>query len=407
MELINHELRSSNASSFSRRETILLSLVTSCFSGASVVGKDRLAGLLPQRIAKGFNLPDQVPFRSDRRAKDETLRRLRSLGMSHVRIPVRAENVLARYSGPATISSSMDDLDGAVERLLEIGYSVSVDLHPGDEFIALQRRDPESAHRALLDGWTNLANRIRKWPQESVFAELLNEPAQTDEVWRPFVETLAKAVRAILPKTFILVGPAPFHRAEALARWRPLDDDRIVYVCHFYDPMIFTHQGASWDRSSAWARAAGVPFPSAAGDSKMLALAADAAAKGDAALAEGLRKMAARVWNAETIFAQFAELGRWSAKHSAPVVVNEFGVLKWKARRADRLAWLAAVRVAIEAQGFGWAHWDYDTAFGLLDEAGEIDQEAILALLPETARSTAPSVKATKPITTGSERGTK
>lgn len=392
---------------FSRREALLLPLVTSCFSGAQAVATDRQRGLLPSDMARGFGLPDQVPLRADRTARDETLRRLRRLGMTHVRLPVVAEYVLPRFSGAATISAAMDDLDRAVERLLDIGYSVTVDMHPGADFGQLHERDHESAHRALLDGWPVLAKRIGQWPHERIFAELLNEPATVDDVWRPFAETLAKAVRAILPHTFILVGPAPFHRAEALARWRPLDDDRIVYVCHFYDPMTFTHQGAIWDANSTWARAAGVPFPSAAGDPKLLALANDAAGKGDAGLAQELRNMAARAWSAETISAQFAELGRWSAEHSAPVVVNEFGVLKWKAGRADRLAWLAATRGAIEAQGFGWAHWDYDTAFGLLDEAGDIDQGVILALLPETSRSTAPSVKATKPITTGRERGTK
>jgi endoglucanase len=315
--------------------------------------------------------------------------------------------VLPRFSGPATISTAMDDLERALDRLLGMGYSVTVDLHPGGEFNALHQRDHESVHRALLEVWPILAKRIGQWPHERVFAELLNEPATTDGVWRPFVETLANSVRAILPKTFILVGPAPFHHIDALAHWRPLVDDRIVYVCHYYDPMLFTHQGATWDKSVPWGRCSGVPFPAAAGDATLLALAADAEKKSDAALADELRRMATRAWNAGSISAQFAELGRWSAEHSAPVVVNEFGVLKWKAKRADRLAWLAATRAAIEAQGFGWAHWDYDTAFGLIDDAGEIDQGVILALFAEKTRSTAPSVKATRPITTGKDRGTK
>jgi endoglucanase len=358
-------------------------------------------------MAKGFNLPDQAPARAGRIAREETLRQLYGLGMTHVRLPAVAEYVLAPFSGPATISSALDDLDRAIERLLGIGYSVSIDLHPGSDFNASHQRDPQSTHRALLEGWPVLAKRIGKWPQERIFAELLNEPATTDDLWRPFVEQLATAVRAILSKTYILVGPAPDHRIEALASWRPFADDRIVYVCHFYDPMMFTHQGATWDKSAPWGRGWGVPFPSAAGDPTLLALSRAAEKEGDSGLAGELRNMAVHAWDAGAISAQFAQLGRWSAQHSAPVIVNEFGVVKWKAKRADRLAWLAATRAAVEAQGFGWAHWDYDTSFGLLDDSGAIDQGVILALLGGKTRSVAPSVSATSPMTTGSDSGTK
>lgn len=390
----------------SRREALLLPLAAG-LSAATAAETGKRAGALPLDMAKGFNLPDQAPARPGRIGREETLRQLRGLGMTHVRLPVVAEYVLAPLSGPATISSALDHLDRAIERLLGIGYSVSVDLHPGPDFNALHRRDPQSAHRALLEGWPLLAKRIGKWPQERIFAELLNEPATTDDLWRPFVEQLATAVRAILPKTYILAGPAPAHRIEALAGWRPFADDRIVYVCHFYDPMMFTHQGAIWDKSAPWGRGWGIPFPSIAGDPTLLALSRSAEKEGDSGLAGELRDMASHAWDAGAISAQFAELGRWSAQHAAPVIVNEFGVLKWKAKRADRLAWLAATRAAVEAQGFGWAHWDYDTSFGLLDDSGAIDQGVVLALLGEKARSVAPSVKATSPMMTGSDSGTK
>lgn len=390
----------------SRRDALLLPLAAG-LSTAAAAETGRRAGALPPNLAKGFNLPDQAPARAGRSPNEATLRRLRALGMSHVRLPVVAEYVLARFSGPATLSSALDDLDRAIERLLGIGYSVSVDLHPGPDFNALHQRDPQNAHQALLEGWPMLAKRIARWPQERIFAELLNEPATTDDIWRPFVEQLATAVRAILPKTYLLAGPAPYHRIEALAGWRPFADDRIVYVCHFYDPMMFTHQGATWEQDAPWGRAEGVPFPSAAGDPTLLALARAAQKKGDAGLANELRNMAAQAWDANAISTQFAALGRWSAQHSAPVIVNEFGVLKGKAKRADRLAWLAATRAAVEAQGFGWAHWDYDTSFGLLDDQGEIDQGVILALLGDKARSVAPSVSATSPMMTGSDSGTK
>jgi endoglucanase len=390
----------------SRRETLLALLAGCCApGGAGAVGTG--ARVIPPLMARGFNLPDQAPRRLDHVADTQTLSALRKLGMTHVRLPVVAEYVLPQFSGPATVSNAMDDVQRAVDRLLALGFTVTVDMHPGPDFNARHQRDHITAHRALLSGWPLLAGRIRQWPADRVFVELLNEPATTDELWRGFVGTLVQAVRAVLPKTYILVGPAPYHRADALIGWRPLADDRVVYVCHYYDPMMFTHQGSIWDLSAPWGRGFGVPFPTTASDPRLHALAAAADRSNDRGLSAELRNMAGQNWNANVIAAQFAELGRWSAANAAPVIVNEFGVLKWKAARADRLAWLSAVRAAAEGQGFGWAHWDYSTAFGLLDDAGRIDQGVLLALLPENARSVAPSVKATIPITTGKDRGTK
>lgn len=369
------------APNFTRREAcaLLASALHPAIAGAGEVARP---GAAPAPLLKGFNLPDQVPLRAEHLAQARTLRALRDLGMTHVRLPVVAEFMLPEFSAPATMSSAMDDLTRALNLLLDMGYHVSVDLHPDSDFQDMQRRDPERAHRALLLGWPTLASQLSRWPAERVTAELLNEPTTTDAIWRPFVETLAQAVRARLPRNAIIVGSAPFQRMDALTGWTPLADKNVIYACHYYDPMIFTHQGASWESGSPWANVAGVPFPSMKDDPALARLAANAAQEGDAAAARELRQAAQRAWTADSILAQFAEAKRWSETHLAPIIINEFGVLKWKARRADRLAWIAAVRAAAQAHGFGWAHWDYSTSFGLLDDTGAIDEGVIRALLP-------------------------
>jgi endoglucanase len=386
----------------SRRDTLAALLALgSCAKARPVVAAP---SSLPEAMRRGFNLPDQAPLRLEYKPRQRTLKSLRALGMTLVRLPVIADYVLAPMSGPQTMSSALDDMEAAIENLLGLGYAVSGDLQPGADFLALQCRDAATAHRYLLQGWPKLAQRLRRWPEQRVFAELLNEPATTDDVWRPFVERLTQAVRAILPRSYIIVCSVPYQRMDALRSWRPLADDRIVYACHYYDPMPFTLQGAIWDKSRL-ARASGIPFPSAAQDPRLLDLLRKARQAGDAELEEELRNLSAQAWNARKVDAQFAELGQWSALHGVPVIINEFGVLKWKARRADRLIWLRNVRTAAEAQGFGWAHWDYMTSFGLLDDNGEIDEGLMRALFD--SRSAAPSVNPTSPITTGSDSGTK
>lgn len=338
-------------------------------------------GAVPLNLRKGFNLPDQVPLRSGQAEDLGVLTQLRRLGMTHVRLPIEAEFFLPAFSGAATIGSATDDLERALDRLLGLGYCVSVDMHPSSDFHALQRKNADAAHSALLAGWRGLAERLARWPSDRVFGELLNEPATSDEIWRPFVETLAQEVRTRLPQTMIIVGPAPFQRVEALARWRPLAVPNIAYAVHYYSPMVFTHQGAEWEKDSPLARMAGVPFPIEANDPTLIRLANTAALTGDAAVASELRQAAESASTPATIMAQFSDLATWSTAHAAPVIVNEFGALRFKSKRKDRLAWLAAVRAAAEANAFGWAHWDLAGGFGILDDEGSLDQGVVHALL--------------------------
>jgi endoglucanase len=82
--------------------------------------------------------------------------------------------------------------------------------------------------------------------------------------------------------------------------------------------------------------------------------------------------------------AAFDMMSGWSERHSRPVIVNEFGVLSYRAPRESRLDWLAAVRGSAEERCIGWTHWDFQDGFGLIDPAtGMPDPEILDALVPE------------------------
>lgn len=337
---------------------------------------------LPAALRRGFNLPDQAPRRRGESAETDDLKRLRSRGMTHIRLPVAADSALPMFAGAAELGFTYDDVDAALERLLGLGFSVSVDMHSGPEFQTLLRAEPEKAFAALRAGWRRLAARIARWPTDTVFAELLNEPATEDAIWRPQAEILAGDLREILPRTTLIVGPAPYQRIEALTAWTPLADANIVYAAHYYDPMIFTHQGLTWEPSSPLAALEGVPFPLRASDFD--AILAAAKRRGGAKTVAEVERARGQEATPASILSQFADLARWSATHKVGVIINEFGALRFKSRRRDRLAWLSAVRAACEAQGLGWAHWDYSGGFGLVNETGALDTDVLDALLPQS-----------------------
>ncbi len=338
------------------------------------VPADRVAAL-----ARGFNLPDMVPATARRPNLPATLDALRRDGFTHVRLPLRSDSVIPRFAAPAVTAEALDDLDAALDLLLGRGFAVSVDMHGGDGLAGLYRRDPAAALAALTEGWAVLARRIRPRPPSRVFAELLNEPPTSDDLWRPQAEALAASVRSTLPETTLLVGPAPFERVEALTSWRPLVDRNVVYVCHYYDPMDFTHQGADWGAASPYRYLAAVRFPARLSDAPVQRILAGLRRDGHADVARSFEEALAEPWSVERVQGQFAPVGDWARRHGVPVLLNEFGVLRGKAPTADRLLWLAVVRRAAEANGIGWTVWDFDQGFALVVD-GRPDPGVVEAL---------------------------
>jgi endoglucanase len=200
----------------------------------------------PARIAalsRGFNadgwINGEVPSR-------ELLQQLRRAGMSHVRLPVPAERVMPRFTSKVERDETLAVLDKALKQLTALGYAISVDLHPGERFNRLHKEDPDAALSEMQEAWGGLAGIMRSYPADRIFAELLNEPDVDADTWQRQAETLAGFVRKLLPTTTLIVGPVNWQRADSLPRFRSLDDPDVVYAIHFYDPMVFTHQG-HWD----------------------------------------------------------------------------------------------------------------------------------------------------------------
>ena len=163
-------------------------------------------------LAKGFNLagwtddPDMIAKVS------KTLRDLRKSGMTHIRLPVPAENVMSIYSSAVDRGAQLAALDRALKDLTTMGFVVSVDVHPGDAFNQMHKKAPEVAMGQLQDAWRALAPVIARYPAKMVYAELLNEPDVSAEIWQTQAEQLARFVRELLPDTTIIVGPVNWQR---------------------------------------------------------------------------------------------------------------------------------------------------------------------------------------------------
>lgn len=102
------------------------------------------------------------------------------------------------------------------------------------------------------DLWRVIAARYKDEPAIAAY-DLLNEPVTTDatgEQWKALSRQMVAAVRSEDPNHLLVVGGIygvnGSYGTAGIDRHFLVDDKNVVYDFHFYEPIRYTHQYASW-----------------------------------------------------------------------------------------------------------------------------------------------------------------
>ena len=297
-------------------------------------------------------------FQSWTTAEDVAL--IKSMGFDHVRLSVDPQPMMASHRPEEIPAEYLEYLDAAVKMILDRGLAVVIDLHPDGEFKARLAKD-DAFVQEFSDFWRVLARHYSTWDAERVFFEVLNEPEMSDRYrWYGVQAKLAAAIREGAPQHTMIVAGARWSDDDDLVFIEPLRDPNVIYNFHFYEPHIFTHQGAAWS-SYFWHWVKGLHYPSSP----------ESAAKVAASVPDAVDRLAvirygSDHWDAARIDAEITQVSEWARQRGVPVVCNEFGVYREYADPQDREAWIRDVRSALERHGMGWAMWDYSGSFGVV-----------------------------------------
>jgi len=213
----------------------------------------------------------------------------------------------------------------------------------------------------LADYWRALARHYSSTDPERVFFEILNEPEMPDRYrWSGVQTKLALAIREGAPKHTIIAAGAQWSADDVLLFLQPLRDPNVIYNFHFYEPHLFTHQGASWGVNH-WHFLKGLRYPSDAESA-----AKTASAEPDPVNRLQVVRYGLDHWDAKRVDGEIAQVADWARRWAVPVVCNEFGVYRKNAEPQDRAEWIRDVRTSLENHGMGWTMWDYAGGFAVV-----------------------------------------
>ncbi|MBI0577471.1 cellulase family glycosylhydrolase [Neobacillus cucumis] len=335
----------------------------------------------PMDFSKGMNLNGWFVWQSGNNShtfyNENDAKQLKNLGFTYVRIPVDPDYIWDYENNQLM---HMSDIKRAIDINNRQGLAVTLDLHPTEKITGKQ--NDFRTKKEMYSLWSALSKELKNYSKDQLAFELFNEPnLKNYNAWRDFMDKSIKAVRQNDTKRTLLIDSNTFAHLETLVSSEPFSDTNLVYVFHFYDPFVFTHQGWQWWEDPTIKELRNIPYP-ASPDLVAPIL------QGLSPEAQSMLKWYGNEkWNQQKIEKQILQVVKWRDQHKTKVIMNEFGAYKQNAKPEDRNAWIRDVRITVEKYNIGWAFWSYaDNQFGLFSSrsssTGErpVDKETSQAL---------------------------
>ncbi|HZR21704.1 MAG TPA: glycoside hydrolase family 5 protein [Verrucomicrobiae bacterium] len=302
-----------------------------------------------RRLGRGVNIIGYDPLwrsREQARFQEKHFRLLREAGFQSVRINLHAFRQMDAANNWTLRPEWWGTLDWAIDKAIAQGLQVILDFH---EFTRMAE-DPEGQKAQFLAFWRQVSEHCQKAPN-SVFFEILNEPNKklTPALWNQYLREALAVIREKNPSRSVIIGPAFWNSVDHLKELElPADDRNLIVTVHYYKPMSFTHQGASWTDQK---------------DKSGISWGSDEERK---AVQEG-----------------FARVAAWAKENNRPIFLGEFGAYD-KAPMESRVRYTDFVARTAESLGWSWAYWQFDSDFILWDMKADKWVDPILhALIPQ------------------------
>jgi endoglucanase len=290
----------------------------------------------------------------------EDLENIKSLGFDVVRLPINLHFMTSGEPEYLLDTIFLQYLGEVITWAEELEIYLILDNHTFD---VDEDTDP-GVGTILNKVWGQMAMAFKD-RSEFLCYEVLNEPhGISDALWNPIQQGVVETIRQYDTTHYIVVGPAGWNSYNNLNAMPVYDDDKLIYTFHFYDPFLFTHQGASWVTPSMTG-IENVPFPYDA--AQMPSMPPDLAGTWVGSLFDNYHTAGTVQHIRELIDIAVA----FRDQRGVPLFCGEFGVYQPTSLEEHRVAWYKEVRTYLDSMHIAWTMWDYHGGFGLFKEEGE------------------------------------
>ncbi|MCC5979645.1 MAG: cellulase family glycosylhydrolase [Salinarimonas sp.] len=344
------------------------------------------------------------PFQPDRpipRIGD--LMRLRRAGIDFVRLPIDPGPFLGNAG--AHRPQLLREVANAVDEILFSGLTPVVNLHVNTathhwNAQTLTARADTHGFKLYMDFVAELAGLLADRRYSGTVLEPANEPPHgcSSAEWRRMQDILLTAAASAAPGLPLVATGACGGMIAGLEELSPIKTSSpLFYTVHFYEPYLFTHQGAKWMGDRMYHYIEDVPWPASAGRLKRTLAATRRRLEADARLGATEREQIfAHARDALSVYFEVSpdrwyvdryldRVVTWSDANGVParhIILGEFGAIRPSSiSSADRADYVRDVRRSAEERGLPWAFWNLFDSMGMMhDDTRAFDPIMIDAL---------------------------
>lgn len=298
-----------------------------------------------------------------------------NIGYDHIRLPIDEKNMWDEEG--IKIDLAFDALHNILSLAQEHELKVIVDLHIvrshyfNDSYNPLW--DEVEEQEKFVSLWLQLSNELKKYPNDMVAYEILNEPVANDpRDWNNLIAATLQTIRKEEPNRTVVIGSNKWNSVNTFGDLEiPENDKNLILSFHFYSPHVFTHYKAPWSKKVGFytgpVQYPGKPLKESDlkgyEDSQVKSLLEDNAEYSK-------EFMESKMKNAIAV----------AKKMGLPLHCGEFGSYP-STSEEDRLAWYGDMVSIFQENNIAWSNWDYKGGFGIVNSTGDPKQELIKVLL--------------------------
>jgi endoglucanase len=343
-----------------------------------------------RRLSKGVNFFIQNDNESWNEFGAEDVASLRHMGITHVSIAIMP----AVFWKDGNFSDKTWSAPQAMKLLNKIHKTVSM-LIDADMGVVLKIMPTEDEMRALyfspdetIPRWTAFYSRWAKefssYSAEHVFFHTLNEPrfvlfmaaeqrASEDadnryppnivtgatKSWARIEDKLVDAIRTQSFKHTIMVSGDAFAGIDGLEAHPILADSNIIYNFHYYLPLVFSHQSATWVNLPG-SLISNLKYPADDENCKLQ--------QSQHSQNAHLKRYCSGAWNRDRHEKEIGVVAAWAKKNNVYAWLGEFGTYPDKADPVSVQKYYGDIRQIAESNGIGWSAWEYANWLGRLKD---------------------------------------
>jgi endoglucanase len=278
---------------------------------------------------------------------------LKTLGFKSIRLPVAFSFFESRN---ISADSVYNRIDKVVKLCHVYGMKLIIDYHYGE----INDNNYLTETSKAINTWIKIARHYKTESPENLFFEIYNEPPHMNpQIWKDAAHNIVAAIRKVDKSRTLIVGASNYNSIYELSRFVRLADENIIYTVHFYEPFLFTHQGALWVGDQV--ATTGVTFPYIAEKFPVL----NPKTKGT--WGETNYYQYRTDGNEQSLIDKLLIVKKWATRYNIPLICTEYGVYNKYADQDSRCRYIKAVRQALQKLNIPGIMWDYNDNFSIFN----------------------------------------